>query len=124
VYLDPTIVREKILHALKTDDWDTFLALTVHDDTGFNIATERYEHGQNCFHVALQSGSREIVMNLAKIDDQNIRNLLDERDDFRNAPLTYAVQGQTDDPELIDALVHAGATEQAEDALALAAKNN
>lgn len=124
VRLDPPIVREKILHALKTDNWDTFLALIVQDDTGFNIATERYQHGQNCFHVAIQSGSREIVMNLAKIDNQDVRNLLDEPDDLRNAPLVYAVQGQTDDPELIDALIHAGASEQAEDALELAAKNN
>lgn len=115
----PTI-KEKVFHALQADDWSTFEALALGENAEINIATERFDNGQNCFHVALKSGGHSIVSNLAKLNHEWVRDLVNGTDQSRRTPLVYAADTQTDNPELIGALLNAGATEGFWDALSIA----
>ncbi|CAM4171448.1 hypothetical protein BOTU111921_15195 [Bordetella tumbae] len=116
-----SIIKEEVLQALKNDDWSTFEALTLGSDAEINIVAERFENGENCFHVAMKSGSYSIVSNLMMLSYGGVPDLINDRDDAGHTPLMYAVQAKTDNPELIKSMINAGATEDLSDALATAA---
>lgn len=114
-------VQNALQQALLDDDWATFDAL-VFSDESFNIETGQNAHGQNFLHVAIQMGSRSIALNLAKRAGEQGLDIINTEDLFGFTPLAYAVESQTDDRELVDELLLAGANVKLSEALQAAAE--
>ena len=114
-------VQNALQQALLDDDWATFDAL-VFSDESFNIETGQNAHGQNFLHVAIQMGSRSIALNLAKRAGEQGLDIINTEDLFGFTPLAYAVESQTDDRELVDELLLAGANVKLSEALQAAAQ--
>lgn len=109
------------LQAFQADDWDTFEALTFGDHSAIPLNKVPFANGQNCLHVAIQSGRWPIALQLAKRSDDWVRDLVNQRDSYAHTPLTLLVEADTEHPELVDALINAGTDYSLSNALEAAA---
>ncbi|GAB3085520.1 hypothetical protein GCM10027287_25340 [Bordetella muralis] len=109
-----------MLQAIQTDDLETFYAL-FNDDTA-DFGQEYYENHENALHIAVKSGSHAVAIALAEMSHEMDLDLLDGRDDAGYTPIMYAAQSETDDVELINALLNSGARAGLDEALKFAAQ--
>ena len=96
------------LQAFQADDWESFEALTLGDNAALPLHMLRFASGQNCLHIAIQSGCWAIALQLAKRADDWVHDLVNQRDSYAHTPLTLLVEADTEHPELVDALINAG----------------
>lgn len=97
------------LRALKTND---AVALKALIDRGLlNVADGLFDNGQNCLHAAIKLGSLSIALYLAQTSHALPRDLINSRDSTGHTPLMYAIGTPTDNVELVDALINAGASD-------------
>lgn len=115
-------MKNAILHALKTDNWAAFHELVLRDGGDSDMAARRYDHGQNCLHVAIKAGSNDIASKLAAYAYEHNIDLINVPDDAGDMPIMVAAKCPTDAPKLIDTLIKHGATRGLSEALAFAAE--
>lgn len=109
--------RAQLLQALQSNDWAAFEDLALEQDNGIDLEAERYFDGKNCLHVAITAGSHTLATNLATLCAQWDFALIDTVDDSGHTPIMYAAESPSDNVELMDALISAGASVGLSDAL-------
>lgn len=114
--------QSTLLRAFRTDNWDLFNTLRNAADAGINVQTDLNDDGQNYLHQAIQSGGEAIALNLVALSDELGTDFLDHTDRFGHSPLVHAARSKEDRPELVDALINAGARRGLSSALQAAAE--
>src|SRR5690606_3751598 len=79
---------------------------------------------QTCLHVPIRLGSIHIAINLVTLAAEWDIDLINHQDHSGCTPIMAAAEADTDNPELIDALLDAGAQVGLADALKSAARKN
>ena len=119
---DPAVVKDHFLQALKTDDCESFMTLIGNTHTRTILADMRFKSDRNVLHVAIQAGSHAIAIALARLNTGWIRALAAEKDSDAYTPLMYAATDQTDNTDVIDALIPLGDDQKGDLALRQAAR--